>query len=260
MPRLPLRPDATPPTETTPIPPSTRTKKHASIHGEHVRLRRLPQGRQDPRRTRKTPAKITCAGCHADAQSAYAHSYHATARKPDGSAFPQPAPDCHGDAHTILPASDPKSPIYHSNIPATCGACHGQKFLMESTGNSAQPFVSYQQSVHGRAVENGSQQAAVCTDCHGAHDILPANDAASLINKFNVPATCGKCHAGVQTVFTQSIHGQAIAHGNTLAPVCTDCHGIHTIKAPSDPQRSGDAPPTRTSPATPAPAVIRACA
>ena len=68
--------------------------------------------------------------------------------------------------------------------------------------------------------------------------ILPANDARSLINKFNVPATCGRCHADVQSVFIQSIHGQAIARGNGLAPVCTDCHGIHTIKAPSDPNSS----------------------
>jgi len=184
-----------------------------------------------------TPAKVQCAECHADAQAAYRHSYHATAKKPDGS----PAAtcvDCHGDAHTILPASDPKSTVYHSNIPATCGTCHGQKFLMESTGNSNQPFVSYQESVHGRAVENGSQTAAVCTDCHGSHDILPANDAKSLINKFNVPATCGKCHADVQGVFMQSIHGQAISHGNGLAPVCTDCHGIHTIKAPTGPNSS----------------------
>jgi cytochrome b subunit of formate dehydrogenase len=179
----------------------------------------------------ETPAKVECATCHAEEQTAYQHSYHATARKPDGST-PATCSDCHGDAHTILPATDPKSTVYHSNIPATCGACHGQKFLMESTGNSAQQFVNYQESVHGRAVANGSQQAAVCTDCHGAHDILPANDAKSLINKFNVPATCGRCHAGVQTEYVQSIHGQAIARGNTLAPVCTDCHGIHTIKAP----------------------------
>jgi cytochrome b subunit of formate dehydrogenase len=184
-----------------------------------------------------TPAKVTCAQCHADAQAEYQHSFHATAKKPDGSA-PATCVDCHGDAHGILPANDPKSPIYHSNIPATCGTCHGQKFLMESTGNSAQPFVSYQESVHGRAVENGSQSAAVCTDCHGAHDILPANDAKSLINKFNVPQTCGKCHAQIQSVYLQSIHGQAIARGNEQAPVCTDCHGIHTIKAPSDPKSS----------------------
>jgi cytochrome b subunit of formate dehydrogenase/nitrate/TMAO reductase-like tetraheme cytochrome c subunit len=211
-------------------------KMKASIHGSmfscvdcHKDVKSAPH--------ENIPAKISCADCHADAQAAYARSLHATARKPDGTA-PATCVSCHGDAHSILPASDPKSPVYHSNIPTTCGACHGQKFLMESTGNSAQPFVSYQQSVHGRAVEKGSQQAAVCTDCHGSHSILPANDASSLINKFNVPATCGKCHAGVQTVFMQSIHGQALARGNGLAPDCTDCHGIHTIKASSDPSSS----------------------
>ncbi|HLK33955.1 MAG TPA: cytochrome b/b6 domain-containing protein, partial [Terriglobales bacterium] len=36
-------------------------------------------------------------------------------------------------------------------------------------------------------------------------------------------------------VYAQSIHGQAIARGNWQAPVCTDCHGIHSIKAPLDP-------------------------
>ena len=35
--------------------------------------------------------------------------------------------------------------------------------------------------------------------------------------------------------FQQSIHGQAIAKGNWQAPVCTDCHGIHSIKAHNDP-------------------------
>jgi len=178
----------------------------------------------------KTPAKVTCTQCHADAAAAYQHSFHATAKKPDGT-NPATCSDCHGDVHTILPVSDPKSPVHHTNIPATCGTCHGQKFLMESTGNSAQPFVSYQESVHGRAVESGSQTAAVCTDCHGAHDILPANDSKSLINKFNVPQTCGKCHGAVETAFVQSIHGQALSRGNGSAPVCTDCHGIHTIKA-----------------------------
>ncbi len=184
-----------------------------------------------------TPARITCAQCHADEQAAYKHSFHAIAKRPDGT----PAAtcvDCHGDAHSILPSSDTKSPVFHSNIPATCGSCHGQKLLMQSNGGSSQVFVAYQDSVHGRAVKNGSQTAAVCTDCHGSHQILPANDARSLVNKFNVPATCGRCHAAVQSVFTESIHGQAIARGNGLAPVCTDCHGIHTIKEPSDPNSS----------------------
>jgi cytochrome b subunit of formate dehydrogenase len=109
---------------------------------------------------------------------------------------------------------------------------------MESSGHSAQPFFSYTESVHGRAVAAGSQKAAVCTDCHGAHEILTASDPKSSIFKFNVPMTCAKCHESVQREFMQSIHGQAIARGNGQAPVCTDCHGIHSIKSHVDPNSS----------------------
>jgi cytochrome b subunit of formate dehydrogenase len=179
------------------------------------------------------PKKITCGQCHADAQEAYSHSAHALARK-EGTAAAG-CQDCHGGAHEVMAGGDPKSPVNHENIPYTCGRCHGQKFLMESRGQSAQPFISYQESVHGRATEKGSEKAAVCTDCHGAHAILPANNARSPIYKFNVPATCGKCHTDVNSTFMKSIHGQALARGNAQAPVCTDCHGIHSIKATTDP-------------------------
>jgi cytochrome b subunit of formate dehydrogenase len=94
---------------------------------------------------------------------------------------------------------------------------------------------SYEQSVHGHAVAAGSEKAAACTDCHGAHEILDAKDSKSPIFKFNVPLTCGKCHEQISAEFQQSIHGQAIAQGNWQAPVCTDCHGIHSIKAHTDP-------------------------
>jgi len=179
------------------------------------------------------PRKITCAQCHADAQEAYSHSLHAKATA--GGAAAANCEDCHGDVHRILAADDAESPVSHGKIPATCGRCHGQKFLMESNGQSSQPFASYQESVHGLAIEKGSTKAAVCTDCHGAHEILAANDAKSPIYKFNVPATCGKCHGDVQQTFMQSIHGQGIARGNGLAPVCTDCHGIHSIKSHVNP-------------------------
>src|SRR5678815_2914735 len=100
------------------------------------------------------------------------------------------------------------------------------------------PYLSYQQSVHGRAVAAGSEKAAVCTDCHGSHEILQASDPKSSIFKFNVPQTCAKCHNDVKQEFMQSIHGQAVARGNGQAPVCTDCHGIHSIKAHLDPSSS----------------------
>jgi cytochrome b subunit of formate dehydrogenase len=180
------------------------------------------------------PKKITCAGCHEAAQQAWARSMHARPAKP-GAASGATCEDCHGEAHAILTPGDPASSVNHANIPATCGRCHGQKFITSANGASPQTFVSYPQSVHGKAIESGSKKAAVCTDCHGAHEILAANDAHSPIYTFNVPATCGKCHAEIQQTFMASIHGQGIARGNGLSPVCTDCHGIHSIKDIRDP-------------------------
>ena len=178
-----------------------------------------------------------CASCHDDAVHGYQMGVHAAARK-NGEKQAPTCLACHGSPHQILASSDPRSPVSHTNIPATCGTCHGQKFVMERVGQSAQPFYSYEESVHGRAVAAGSTKAAVCTDCHGVHEIRKASDDKSSIFKFNVPATCSKCHNAVEQQYTQSIHGQAIAKGNSQAPVCTDCHGIHSIKSHFDPNSS----------------------
>ncbi|HUM05635.1 MAG TPA: cytochrome b/b6 domain-containing protein [Terriglobales bacterium] len=183
------------------------------------------------------PAKVECKTCHADQQAAYDRSFHAKAIAA-GDTKAATCTDCHGSPHELLAAGDPNSRVSHQNIPKTCGTCHGEKFVMGASGHSTQPFLSYEQSVHGRAVANGSDKAAVCTDCHGTHEILSANDAKSPIFKFNVPATCAKCHGPVKDEFVQSIHGQAISRGNWQAPVCTDCHGIHSIKSHLDPSSS----------------------
>jgi len=204
-----------------------------SIHGSmfqcvdcHADLKTAPH--------ESTPAKVSCATCHADEQSAYERSYHSKAHK-SGDGEAATCIDCHGSPHELLPASDPKSRVNHANIPSTCGACHGQKFVMAARGQSAQVFISYEESVHGRAVAAGSGKAAVCTDCHGSHEILVASDPKSSIFKFNVPQTCAKCHGPIEQEFAQSIHGQAVARGDWQAPVCTDCHGIHSIKSHIDP-------------------------
>jgi cytochrome b subunit of formate dehydrogenase len=207
-----------------------------SIHGSLFTCVDCHKLANDPKDKNKR-RKPECADCHADEQAAYDRGLHSKPAK-GGTAPAATCIDCHGAPHEILAADDPKSPVNHSNIPATCGRCHGQKFLMESNGESAQAFVSYQQSVHGLATEKGSKKAAVCSDCHGTHEILRANDPQSPINKFNVPTTCGKCHSTVQQTFMASIHGQGLARGNGLAPSCTDCHGIHTIKAHIDPNSS----------------------
>jgi hypothetical protein len=70
-------------------------------------------------------AKVNCGSCHSDETSALTASVHAKASA-------QPCLSCHGDAHAIVPAKDPKSTVYPSNLPRTCGTCHGDpKFAKE---------------------------------------------------------------------------------------------------------------------------------
>ena len=170
---------------------------------------------------------------HTDVHAAYDDGFHAKAVQTGRRAAT--CLDCHatgGDMTTMLPKSNPKSTINRANIAATCGKCHSDPSLMKGSGISSRPFLSYQESVHAQAVARGNTAAAVCTDCHRSHDILPAADARSPIFKFNVPQTCGQCHASIAAEFSQSVHGQAAARGVSQTPVCTDCHGIHDIMSP----------------------------
>ena len=208
-----------------------------------------------------TPS-LDCQGCHAPGKTlpylagslfhtvphaAYDHGFHAQAIHNRSKAAA--CLDCHSrndDKTTMLPAGDPKSTINRANIAATCGRCHGDKSVMQGSGISNQPFLSYRESVHAKAISRGNTSAAVCTDCHNSHEILPASNPQSSIAKSNIPATCGKCHSSEATEFVQSIHGQAVLRGVSRAPVCTDCHGIHNIALPFDQQTAAISPAVGT--------------
>ena len=179
------------------------------------------------------PKAVDCSSCHTDQVAAWQSSLHAKAAK-SGVARGAKCADCHGAAHEILPSSDINSRTNRASIPKTCSGCHARKFVMEKAGLSTQSAISYKESVHGQASANGNAKAAVCTDCHDSHAVLPANDPISGIFKFNVARTCGKCHASIATEYSRSVHGKALARGSSSAPVCTDCHGIHTIARSSD--------------------------
>ena len=203
---------------------------------------------QQPLPSSTASPTLECQGCHApgktlpylggaqfhtDAHSAYDRGFHA--RGIQGGLKAATCIDCHarnGDMTTILQASHPNSTINRSNIAETCGRCHGDKSVMKGSGISDRPFLSYRESVHAKALAQGNASAAVCTDCHNSHDILPASDARSPIAKINVPATCSKCHKTETAEFMQSVHGQAVTRGVSRSPVCTDCHGIHGITSP----------------------------
>jgi cytochrome b subunit of formate dehydrogenase len=93
----------------------------------------------------------------------------------------------------------------------------------------------YERSVHGQALmQKGNLRAAVCTDCHGAHNVRPGSDPDSTVARVHIPQTCGKCHAGIKAEYHSGIHGQSFRKGTQEAPVCTSCHGEHTIRSPKD--------------------------
>ncbi len=120
--------------------------------------------------------------------------------------------------------------------PVQCGSCH------ESEAKQ------YAASIHGVSHAMGAPDAATCTSCHGAHEIVPVNQLDSPVFKFNLPRTCGKCHdnpglnkeyrlkyPNVANQFLDSIHGQAMTQmGLVVAPSCNDCHGVHDIKPSVD--------------------------
>jgi formate dehydrogenase gamma subunit len=177
---------------------------------------------------------------HADVHTAYDRGFHA--RGIQGGMQAATCIDCHTrnrDLTTVLAANDPRSTINRQNIAETCGRCHGDKSVMKGSGISDRPFLSYRESVHAKALAQGNLSAAVCTDCHNSHDILPAADSQSPIAKVNIPATCSKCHRAETAEFMESVHGQAVTRGVSRSPVCTDCHGIHGIKSPVDQTTAG---------------------
>jgi len=170
-------------------------------------------------------AKVKCDTCHKDPAAGVASSVHA-------SASIQACQGCHGDAHGILPASDPKSATYASNLPRTCGTCHGDaKFAKQH--KISEVYSLYIDSIHGFALtKDGLLVAASCSSCHGSHKILSKTDPASRTNRANIAQTCGTCHAGPTKDFMAGIHGQGLAMGDSRAPVCTNCHTAHQISDP----------------------------
>jgi cytochrome b subunit of formate dehydrogenase len=212
----------------------------ASIHGSmfscvdcHTDIKSLPHD--------AGLAKPKCITCHADEQAKYDHGVHGKALAA-GNTKVATCLSCHGNIHEILPSSDPKSRSAKVNVPKMCGGCHSQAMAPLA----GMPALAYQESVHGKLIASGDDKAAVCSDCHGEHDILRAGDPNSSVFHANVPKTCAKCHSKEQTAFAASIHGKSLASGNTHAPVCTDCHGVHTIKRTTDaaspvfPKNQGD--------------------
>ncbi len=111
----------------------------------------------------------------------------------------------------------------HAQESDTCLMCHGNPSMFQ--GAQADRLVvsedSYRTSVHGAA---GMQ----CTTCHMGLEFPHPED------RFKVQ--CGMCHAEQGRQHGESLHGQAAARNDPLAPSCRSCHGTHDVLSHTDPR------------------------
>jgi cytochrome b subunit of formate dehydrogenase len=180
----------------------------------------------------EVPKNVDCSSCHPDIAKEYSESIHGEARARGDRDAPT-CTSCHG-SHGILPKDNPKSSINPLNIPATCSNCHTSEKITKQHPLPSPEFIeSYSESVHGRGVlVSGLVVSAVCSDCHGAHDIRPKTDKNSSVYRENIPLTCKKCHLGIYDDYERSVHGQLWKEGFEVGPVCTTCHKSHQITEP----------------------------
>ncbi len=138
--------------------------------------------------------------------------------------------DCHQDAEEI--------PHEETLQKVDCGMCHEEA------------FEAHVASVHGQSIEQGSEEAAGCVDCHSRHEILAVDNPASRVYPLNLAATCAICHADPKitkkydipisdplSAYNKSVHGIALmSEENFDAATCISCHGLHGIRSMNDPQ------------------------
>ena len=170
----------------------------ADCHGAHAMNKAAVAGAKI-NRLRLTD---TCARCHPDQARDYRTSVHAAALE-KGNLDSAGCTNCHGE-HDIKGHQDPTARIHKSNLAQqVCAECHASVRLTRRYGLSSEAFQTFSDSYHGLAVRGGTLSVVNCASCHGSHAIKAQDDPASSVNKANLARTCGECHPGANTRFTE---------------------------------------------------------
>lgn len=141
-----------------------------------------------------------CQTCHAGVYDLYVQSVHGKALFDEHNQDVPVCVDCH-TAHNI------KSPLtldYREHIPDMCSNCHASGTVMNKYGLSTDVVKSYLSNFHGvtlrfyrkqrEELNKPAKQIAVCTDCHGTHNIATTRNTDPAIVKANLVKRCRQCH------------------------------------------------------------------
>ncbi len=227
---------------------------NGSVHGSagyacvqcHTTIRTYPHPAFVIQNLREATLQLymACKACHSDNYQKTLDSVHQAALRA-GKENAAVCSDCH-NPHYQTRLTDPVShatlPSARVHIPQTCARCHSAV------------YDQYKQSVHGSAlIGEGNPDVPTCIDCHGVHNI---QDPLTTAFRVNSPELCAKCHTDPARMDKYSISTQVLNtyladfHGTTVTlfertapgqptnkPVCFDCHGVHNIVKPDDPQK-----------------------
>ena len=193
-----------------------------------------------------------CVDCHSKVdtkQAAIADDWRASIHAKEGVG----CADCHGGDPTsdeitvgMAEARGFQGVPSRDETVGLCGGCHANAERMRPYQVVTDQYSKYFSSVHGqRLLTANDDRVAICSDCHGSHDVKPASDPTADVYPLNVPNLCASCHAdatkmqpyGIPTdqydVYQESVHGvQLLQEQDLRAPTCASCHGSHAAKPP----------------------------
>jgi len=154
----------------------------ANCHGAHRILPAL-----DPSSSvHRNNVPVTCGQCHAGVLTTFQTSIHGQEVKAGNPKAPV-CIDCH-TAHEIRRVD---MEAWQLDIVRECGTCHAE-FLR-----------SYRDTFHGQVTSLGFARVARCSDCHGAHEILPVSDPNPSVAPARIVETCRKCHPAANASFAK---------------------------------------------------------
>jgi nitrate/TMAO reductase-like tetraheme cytochrome c subunit len=154
-----------------------------ACHGSHEILRK-----SDPRsRVFRVNVPTTCGKCHEGIKGRYEAGVHGDQLLHKNNLLAPSCAQCH-TAHAIQRVD---VDAWKLEVIAECGQCHEESIK------------TYRDTFHGQVTSLGFVRVAACSDCHGSHEILPASNPKSSVNRAQLVTTCRKCHASAGESFTR---------------------------------------------------------
>lgn len=148
-------------------------------------------------------SKAACQNCHDEPASAYVESVHA--RKDKIAGDHPTCVTCHGggDPHGV----HIRGQWTREQKAKVCSECHANTELMARYGPNIDAVSSYNHSFHGKALLRfNNLKTAICSDCHGMHEVREPTDPKSPTHANNAAKTCAQsgCHPGATMHFAMS--------------------------------------------------------